>query len=117
MQNFNNYASNDDSKQIPLRKLVKESTYLRGNITTDETGSKRRDCMLEIQSKGTKELDSQFEDGAHIRQIIGFLPKIEQSANTGDSQQKDVPNLKVISRGIQAFVKLNILPPQKDTAK
>lgn len=44
-----------------------------------------------------------------MRQIVTLLPKIQDSANEGDPDSK---NLELMNKGISAFLKVNVLPEE-----
>ena len=45
-----------------------------------------------------------------MRAISCFLPKVEQKENIDSDESEEEANLQVMSKGINAFIKLNIMP-------
>ena len=45
-----------------------------------------------------------------MRQIVGFLPKVEKNEDYDSDASEQGPNLEIMKRGISSFVKLNVLP-------
>lgn len=87
-----------DIKKRIQKAEAKGTSHVKGFIE-----SRSNPCIMEIHAGG------QFEDSSHLRQIVTLLPKIQASANEGEPDSK---NLELMSKGISAFLKVNVLPEE-----
>ena len=85
-------------KGLDLKKRIKKSKQEDKHYFKAVQDGKQ--CILEVH---TPDNQDQFTQGAHMSQIATLLPKLESRS---DEMQ---PNLELMSKGIEAFIKLDVM--------